>query len=78
MAMIKDLADSTGAAISWAFNALTTKKSEIVNISQHNKDGIMVVAVTHNCGGTPALKVYAGVDADTMTPLLDSSNNDIA
>lgn len=78
MAMIKELTDTTGAAISWAFGALTTSASEVVNISQHNEQGILVVAVTHDMAGTPAIKVNAGVDYDNMAPLLDSSNNEIS
>ena len=73
MATKIDLLDSAGAAINFAYNAIHTKKSEIVNISQHNDEGVVVFQVTTTCGGSPKFKVYAGMSADALAPVLDST-----
>lgn len=76
--MIKDLTDNAGAAISWAYNAINTKSTEIVNVSGDNEQGVLVIGITHNIGGaTAAFNVYAGVDATSMTPVMDSVGNAI-
>ena len=80
MGMIKELVDSAGAAINWNANALTTgpKATEIVNISQHNKEGVLVVAFTNNAAGSTAFQVFAGVDETDMSAVLDSEGTAIA
>jgi hypothetical protein len=80
MGMIKDLVDSAGAAILWPANALETgpKTTETVNISQHNKEGVLVVQFTNSAAGDTAFNLHAGIDESNMAAVLDSLGNAIA
>jgi hypothetical protein len=75
MGMIKTLVDSAGNAINWNANALTTgpKASEIVNISQHNSEGILVIQFTNNAAGNTAMQLFAGIDETNMSAVLGAT-----
>lgn len=73
MATKINLLSSSGAAIDVAYGSIASFKSEVVNISEHNEQGVVVIQVTTSAGGSPKFKVYAGMTPDAMAPVLDDT-----
>ena len=78
MGAITSLTDDTSkGGIDWAYNAISGKKTEVVNISSDNKQGVLVINIATTAGGSPTFNVHAGINADDLAPLLDSDGNAI-
>ena len=73
MATKKSLLNSAGGAISAAYGSISGYKSEIVNISDNNDEGVVVFQVTTTSGGSPKFKVLAGMNESELAPVLDST-----